>query len=181
MRVPHPVPSRRVFEEAEERNPNHLIVLDPTTPGLTLLDTDPDIDPTYPSYSYTPDSDLDLDPVLGEEVEEEEGEEFWKKFLPPDDPVPIPDDISLSYPYTSSTCNGNDLGVDTPPLFDLGTLPQTTTPATDSIQFSSADNCKDLFKWDFARYSFPSRQIRIAQSGQKPKGKTPTSVPVSKE
>ena len=67
MRVPHPVPSRRVEStEAEDRNLSHLIVLDPTTPGLTLLDTDPDIDPTYPD-PYTFDSDLDPDP-LGEEV-----------------------------------------------------------------------------------------------------------------
>jgi len=99
-----------------------------------------------------------------EEKSVDEGEEFWRKFLPSDN-----EDLDLGHIPArgsgSGSGSGNDLNVITSPLFDFGTVTYGTVP----IESSSAETYQDLFKWDFTRYSFPSRQIKIAKAHHKPK------------
>jgi hypothetical protein len=161
MWVPQAVPSGRGGREAStSQEVKNLIGLVPTPSSLTLLDTDPDIDPLFGSSDYLDLGQGELRLESDEEVLVDEGEEFWRKFLPSDN-----EDLDPGHTSARGSGSGNDPNIPTSPLFDLGTVTYGTVP----IVSSSADKYEDLFKWDFTRYSFPSRQIKIAKAHHKPK------------
>jgi hypothetical protein len=160
MWVPRAVPSGRGGREAStSQEVKNLIGLIPTPTSLTLLDTDPDIDPSYGSSDYLNLEEGGIRLESDEEILVDEGEEFWRKFLPSDNEDLLVGNIPI--PPKS----GNDLNAPTSPLFEFGSVTYGTVP----IESSSADKYEDLFKWDFTRYSFPSRQIKIAKAHHKPK------------
>jgi hypothetical protein len=157
MWVPQAVPSGRGGREAStSQEVKNLIGLLPTPTSLTLLDTDPDIGSS--DYLDREEGKIRLD--SDEEILVDEGEEFWRKFLPSDN-----EDLDPGHTSARGNGSGNDLSVTTSPLFEFGSVTYGTVP----IVSSSADKYEDLFKWDFTRYSFPSRQIKIAKAHHKPK------------
>jgi hypothetical protein len=161
MWVPQAVPSGRGGREAStSQEVKNLIGLLPTPTSLTLLDTDPDIDPLFGSSDYLDREEGKIRLDSDEEILVDEGEEFWRKFLPSDN-----EDLDLGHIPAQGSGSGNDLNTPTSSLFDFGTATYGTVP----IVSSSADKYEDLFKWDFTRYSFPSRQIKIAKAHHKPK------------
>jgi hypothetical protein len=161
MWVPQAVPSGRGGREAStSQEVKNLIGLLPTPSSLTLLDTDPDIDPLFGSSDYLDLGQGEIRLDSDEVIIVDEGEEFWRKFLPSDN-----EDLALGHIPARGSGGGNDLNIPTSPLFDFGTATYGTIP----IVSSSADKYEDLFKWDFTRYSFPSRQIKIAKAHYKPK------------
>jgi hypothetical protein len=106
MWVPQAVPSGRGGREAStSQEVKNLIGLLPTPSSLTLLDTDPDIDPLFGSSDYLNLEEGEIRLDSDEEILVDEGEEFWRKFLPSDN-----EDLDLGHipARGSGSGNGND-------------------------------------------------------------------------
>jgi hypothetical protein len=156
MWVPHSVPRTQAGRsESKNNSDENLIVLQPPTSisHLTLLDTDPDPE-TVPFEEYPYDWDLDRDRESESEEEEiiDRNAEFWNGLSTSDNhQTPL---VTSDTPFDS-------------PIIDFeATVPPYTG---DRIEFSSIRQYRDLFKWDFQQYSFPSRQIRVAKTEYKGK------------
>jgi len=160
MWVPQAVPSGRGGREAStSQEVKNLIGFLPTPSSLTLLDTDPDFDPSSTSSAY---SDLEDGEILLDGDEKslvDQSEEFWRKSLLSDK-----EDLPVGNTATCPTY-GHEFKVPTSSLFGCVTVTEGTVP----IESSSAETYQDLFKWDFTRHSFPSRQLKIAKAHHKPK------------
>jgi len=165
---PQAVPSGRGRREASHsQEDKNLIVLRPTTSTLTLLDTDPDIEPSFGSSDYL-DLDLDQGAIRLDSDSEviDESEEFWKQFLPSRD-----NDLIVRDHFTPVLDSNNDVNGPTSALLELDGVKHDTDPLPTQLATidTTPDKYQHLFKWDFTRYSFPSRQIRVAKANHKPR------------
>jgi hypothetical protein len=163
---------------------DNLILLNAPTSCLTLLDSDPDPDIVDSLYSTEVEEGSESDIGKGhygydtEDTDIDHDQEFWKRLLP--------SDLHCDYEIPLDPLDTNGYGTDTSctlgngstdPLFD--TRPNIETP--NAIVFSSHRRYQNLFRWDFERFSFPSRQLKIAKAGHKHKAKGVKSGQEKKE